>query len=86
MLRIVFSSHALYQMRERNIPRRLVIATLNYPDRTAAQSNQRVRAVKLFKRNKKKYLIVTIYEERANVQKVITVFITSKIKKFLNSL
>lgn len=83
MPKIVFTNHARYQMFERDINKKLVIETLASPNKIILQTNLRKQAIKLFKRNKKKYLFVVIYEKTGRFKKVITVFLTSKIKKYL---
>lgn len=80
---IIFTDHALNQLRERNIAKDSVINTLDNPDKIFLQTNFRKRAVKLFKRHRKKYAMVVVYEEVDNNKKAITVFLTSKIKKYL---
>jgi len=85
MFRIIFTNHSRYQLRERSIDKKLVLKTINSPDKIILQHEIRKQAVKLIKRNKKKYLIVVIYEETSRSKKVITAFLTSKIKKYLNT-
>lgn len=80
---IIFSQHALYQMKERNIARQTVIDALNSPNCAIAQTNQRKQAIKFFLKNQKKYLIIAVYEENLKSKTIITAFITSKIKKYL---
>ncbi|MBU2578957.1 DUF4258 domain-containing protein [Patescibacteria group bacterium] len=82
MNNIVFTDHAYYQMKERKISEKSIIAALNNPDRIKSQTNQRKQLIKLFQRNKRKYFLVVIYEENRQVKKVVTVFVTSKIKKY----
>ena len=81
MRQIEFSDHALNQMRERDISREFIKETINHPDKIISQS-QRTKALKFFANKDKEYLYVVIYENTAGISKVITAFITSKIKKY----
>lgn len=84
MLKITFSDHAIYQLKERNLKEKLIKSALDKPDKTTLQFNFRKRAYKRFKRRRKNYLLIVIYEEQSSGKKVITAFLTSKIKKYLN--
>ncbi|MBI3589568.1 MAG: DUF4258 domain-containing protein [Candidatus Liptonbacteria bacterium] len=79
---VIFSSHARYQINERNISSQVVLDVVAKPDKVKTQSNLRKQALKKITYHNKKYLLVVIYEETKNYQKVITVFLTSKIKKY----
>lgn len=80
---IIFSEHALCQMKERGFSAGEIIAVLKYPDKTIIQDDNRRKAVKLPHVRKKQYLIIVVYEEYSMFNKIITAFITSKIKKYL---
>lgn len=82
-MKIVFSKHARSQMLERNISEDEIIFTLLSPDRTIVQSQSKFQAVKLTKKNGKKYLMVVIYCRMNSTKKIITAFLTAKIKKYL---
>lgn len=84
MLKIIFSDHAIYQMKERHIKEKLVKTALRNPDKTVLQSNFRKRILKQFKYRNRNYLLIVIHEEQHSTIKVITTFITSKVKKYLN--
>ncbi|MBI2459524.1 MAG: DUF4258 domain-containing protein [Parcubacteria group bacterium] len=83
MPKIIFSDHAIYQMRERKITEKLVKLALNKPDKIILQFNFRKKSIKQFKRRRRNYLLIVVYEEQRAAQKVITAFITSKIQKYL---
>jgi len=83
MVKIVFSSHAKWQLVERKISEREVLETIGKPASIVRQPNGRFQALKIREREGKKYLLVIIYEETSSVQEIITVFYTSKIKKYL---
>lgn len=84
MLKITFSDHAIYQMRERNIKEKLIKLALDKPDKITLQFNFRKRAYKRFKYRHKNYLLIVVYEEQSSNKKVITAFVTSKTNKYLN--
>jgi len=79
---IEFSQHSIRQIKNRNISMVLVKETVNYPDKIIFQL-ERIKAVKIFKRKNKKYLSVVVYEEISGVKRIVTAFITSKIKKYI---
>ena len=83
MIRILFSLHAKLQLIERKISEREVLETIRSPVSIVRQPNGRFQALKTKERNGKDYLLVVIYEERQSIREVITVFYTSKIKKYL---
>ena len=80
--KIVFSKHARYQMKERNISEDEVIVVIINPDEIISQVQQKFQAVKSIKRNDKEYLIIVIFRQVNSSKKIITVFLTSKIKKY----
>ena len=83
MLQIIFSDHAIFQIQIRNIPKELVVETVNFPDKIILQTDGRFKVIKLYKNRGKKYLSVVIYQKIKMDKKIITVFITSKINKYL---
>jgi len=83
MVKIVFSSHARWQLAERKIPEREVLETIERPDNVIQQPNGRFQALKIKERKGKEYLLIVIYEETSSVREIITTFYTSKIKKYL---
>jgi hypothetical protein len=82
-MKIVLSEHARNQMLERNISKREIISTIINPDKIIKQTQNKFQAVRLIKKNGKEYLIVVIYRLSNSAQKVITAFLTTKIKKYL---
>ena len=83
MHKVEFSQHAQAQMKERGIPTHLILTTLEYPDKTASQTNGTKRRIKRFKRNGKDYVLVVVYRELAAATRVVTIFFTSKVRKYL---
>lgn len=82
-MKTIFSKHAKNQMFERNISEDDVISTLLKPDKIISQPDKKFKAIKLIKKRDKKYLIVVIFRQINSIQKVITAFLTTKIKKYL---
>lgn len=80
---IVFSRHALYQLKERHLSKTDVRNTLVRPLKTTVQPSTRYRAVKTVSKKGRKYLMVVIYDQRNLTQEVVTAFLTSKFKKYL---
>ena len=82
-MKIVFSEHARNQMTERNIVNDEIASALSKPDKVIKQTQNKFQAVKIVKKNGKKYLIVVIYRQINSAKNVITAFLTTKIKKYL---
>jgi len=83
MLKIIFSEHARYQMVERNISESEIIFAVQYPDKMISQLDEKFQVIKLIKKNNKKFALVVIYRETNSAKKVITAFLTTKVKKYL---
>jgi hypothetical protein len=82
-MRIVFSEHARHQVLERNLLESEIISTILKPNKIISQSHGKFQAIKLIKKNGKQYLMIVIYRKTNSSLKVITAFLTSKIKKYL---
>lgn len=82
-MEIHFTDHAEYQLKERNISRADVERTVRKPDKTLKQSSDRIRAVRKFKKRGKLYALVAVYEIRKQRIEIVTIFLTSKVKKYL---
>jgi len=82
-MQIIFSNHAKNQMVERDLSEDEIISTILRPDKIVPQSKGKFKAVKLIKKENKKYLMVVIFCKVNSIKKVVTVFLTSKIKKYL---
>jgi hypothetical protein len=82
IMQIILSEHVKYQMLERNLLESEITSTILKPDKTISQSHGKFQAVKLIKKNRKQYLMVVIYRQTNSSLKVITAFLTSKIKKY----
>ena len=82
-MKITFSDHARYQIRVRELTAKQVRLVVTKPDSFRAQSDGRIQAAKKEIYAGKTYLLVVIYEQDKQRVEVITVFRTSKIKKYL---
>lgn len=80
---IVFSRHALAQIRERNLTRRDIENAVRVPLRVIEQGSNRYRAVRIIRRRQKRHLLVVIYDQRESTSEIVTAFLTSKFKKYL---
>ncbi len=84
MRRVTLTEHARYQMRERKIDQIVIAKTIARPDKTRIQPSGRKEAVRRISRNGKSYCAIVIYEETPEQYRVITIFISSKLKKYLS--
>lgn len=78
MKRVTFIPHAEERLKDRGIPRELVISTIEKPDSLDEGYGGR----KVAQRSLNGKLIRVIYEERDDEILIITAYITSKIKKY----
>ncbi|MBI2120006.1 MAG: DUF4258 domain-containing protein [Parcubacteria group bacterium] len=69
-------------MKERGISEKLVQKAVEVPQETFRQGDGRVRSVRKFTKNGKKYAIVVISEGEKTPRKIITAFVTSKVSKY----
>ena len=75
---LLISKHARTRMRERHVSRSLVLKALNNPDRRIANGYE----LKNIKRFGSKAILV-VYTKSEETTFVITVVLTSKLKKYL---
>lgn len=81
---VFFSDHALFQVKERNILPEDVLECVARPDKVVRQTTVRFRTIKLFKKSKKRYILIVIYDKQEyNKTIIVTAFISSKIKKYI---
>ena len=81
--RIIFSRHAIYQIKERGIDETEIFLAITRPDKVIHCPEGRFRAIKKVKRNNKAFLLVVVYKPINSSAKIITAFLTSKVKKYL---
>ena len=79
---IQFTEYAKLQMREREIEYRDVLETVRSPGQILSGKKRRKTAQKRLERNRQKGLLRVILKEKAKVKIIITVYWTSKIKKY----
>lgn len=83
MRKLAWSDHALDQLKERELTKQAVIAAFRNPDRIVPQARSRYQLLKVVRRQRKQYLLLVVFDREAQTDTVVTVFITSKIKKYL---
>lgn len=83
-MKVELSPHAENQLKERNIGLNIVFKVLNKPDQIieTAFRNRQI-AQKIIISGKKKFLYRVIFIKERNVGKIITVYKTTKINKYL---
>lgn len=84
MRRLVWSDHAVFQLKERKLSKQTVVAAFRKPDRIVSQTGHRRQLLKLISRWGKQYLLIVIFDREKRADTIITVIITSKIKKYLS--
>lgn len=81
MSKYIFSYHALQEMNNRSIPMECVEATLNEPQQITQERGQRECYQSLVIINNKQFLLRIIVSVEIP-KKVITLYLTTKIKKY----
>ncbi len=79
MKAILYTKHAKKQMKDRGITEKEVVFCSKNPDKIDQQEG-----IMIIKRRKEKYVYILIGKEENNSFKLITVYKSSKIKKYLN--
>ena len=79
----VLTLHAKKQLIERKLSETFVLTSVKKPTLVKKQKDGRFQYIKSFKQRYKLFLLVCIVEKSLNTLTVITVFKTSKIKKYL---
>jgi len=82
-MEIQLTDHALAQLQERNLSEADVRQVIKEPYKITRQSAVRYRAIRKTRRRNKQYLLVVIYDAVGSRKEVVTVFLTSKIGKYL---
>ncbi len=78
-MKIIFIEHALERMRKRDIKKEVIIKVIKNPDNVVYGYGNRKVAQKLVDER----LLRVIYEEQEEKIVVVTVYITSKVDKYL---
>ena len=83
MFIVVFTTHAIQQLKERGISKSFVADSIKTVSVIKKQSDGRFQYIKTYKEKQKAFLLIVIIEESEGELSVITAFKTSKIKKYL---
>ena len=83
-MNFVFSKHSLEQMERRGIRKDTVENVLTKPEQTKTYNGKKVYQ-SVIKSEDKNYLIRVFVNTKTNPNLVITVYLTSKIKKYYES-
>ena len=80
---VIFTEHAKNQLTERRLSKAFVLTVIRNPSLVKKQKDERLQFIKRFKQTGKIFLLICIVEKSVDILKVITVFKTSKVKKYL---
>lgn len=81
--KIIFSRHAIYQIKERNIDEEQIFLAVFKPDKLIYCPDGKIQFLKRIRRSGKTYLLIVVCKKINSSIKIITAFITSKINKYL---
>ena len=81
-MRIIYSSHAEEQLKERDISKQQINIILNQPQQVLAAKKGRKIAQSIVKLERIEFLVRIIYIEKMDCYEVVTVYKTTKIKKY----
>ena len=81
-MNIEYTKPAKANLIDRKIPKKLVEETLKRPQQVVTNHGNRKIAQSIYKRNKKDFLLRIVYTEKVGRWIVITVYWTTKIKKY----
>lgn len=82
-MKITFSRHARERMAQRNIAEEQILIALDKPDSVTSYNDKTVYQAFITGREEKTYLLRIFVNENVNPAKVITVYKTSKLDKYL---
>ncbi|ARV57547.1 hypothetical protein BZZ01_01890 [Nostocales cyanobacterium HT-58-2] len=75
--------HAQEELTERNIPLQVLELVLNQPEQIVDEDNLKVYQGRFEAANRKTYLLRAYVNDQVNPIRVVTVYRTSKINKYL---
>lgn len=81
-IKIRYSKHALEQINERNISKKMIRKTLLNPEQIIIGKNKRKIAQSVYDIKGKKFLLRVIFVEKEDCLEVITTYLTTKIDKY----
>ena len=85
MEEFTFSKHSIEQMRNRNISMEIVLKILEDPKEIIFENERTIYQSIVSFENEKEYLVRIIVNSLKNPKTVITVYKTSKLKKYYES-
>ncbi|MEK7673611.1 MAG: DUF4258 domain-containing protein [Patescibacteria group bacterium] len=84
-MKVVFTGHFLKRLSERNLNKLQVREVILNPDKIVKEKPNRFRAMKFISKNNKPFLFIVIYDKINNKKvEVVTAFLTSKIKRYID--
>jgi hypothetical protein len=83
-MEIKFSAHALFQMREREISQKEVEKIIKKPEKIFKRSKYRYIVQGKIKFDGRLFLLRVIYDKINEDKEIVTVYRTSKLRKYLN--
>ena len=81
-MEIKFSSHALFQIQERRIPKEEVERVIKNPEKVIRKSKYRYIAQGKTKFNGTTFLLRVVYDKINSEKEIVTVYRTSKLEKY----
>jgi hypothetical protein len=81
-MKIIYSRHAEEQLKERKLSKNLVSRILAKPDQVLAGQKGRRIAQAIVGEEGVEFLVRVVYEEEGDITEVVTVYRTTKIKKY----
>lgn len=82
-MKITFSRHARERMAQRNISEEQILKAIDNPDSVTSYSDKTVYQAFISDKDEKTWLLRIFVNENVNPAKVITVYKTSKLDKYL---
>ena len=81
-MNIEYTKHAEENLIDRKIPKNLVEETLKHPQQIVRNHGNRKIAQSIYRRDNKDFLLRVVYEQGSEGWVVITIYWTTKIKKY----
>lgn len=82
-MKIKFSSHAIFQMKERGIKKSQVEKAIKNPSQVFKKSKFRHITQSEVKYKRRTFLLRVVYDEVGDTKEIVTVYRTSKFKKYI---
>ena len=81
-MEVIYTKHAENQLTERTLSKKLVEETLAQPDEILSDSSGNLVAHKIKAINGIAFLVRVFYTEEAGNKRILTIYLTTKIKKY----